>query len=502
MRAARARLGVAIMVAAVIASAGCVTAGEHTSASKIDVPLKAWAAGDPTFLAVLGDPSVTGLDKWPGPFDAPVVMADLDGDGVSEIIGLSRDRTVRVYDGAGAQLASLPLRLPPSWHVDQWLNGVAVGTLTPGGPRAIVAGTPAAGVFAWEFTGRDEAGFTFDALWERRLDDCHTRPGMDATPVLVDVDGDGADEVFMQVEQVGLLALASDGQTLWKQCWAGGNADAALADLDGDGDIEVVFASDSGFISVLDAQSGKPQWTFNAHAPVYGIAPASISVRPTIADLDGVAPLEILFTARHVPADDPASFPDYHMAIFAIHQNLKTWQPELVWMRQPDWAHPLSYTRLVVQDVDGDGEADIFGMDWNTVGHVPGNWDHLGDAHVFRLNARGEDVWVRDVDSWWSNKDIALADFDGDGQIEVLANGAGPTGDGFRRLDAATGTSEGFLGVGELKVSKGPTLGVMKVGGTLHVALPAGPLEGRAFGAIMLYDLGVAGVELNQEEIK
>ncbi len=495
-----ARIGAAIMVAAVVAGSGCVSAGEPTPVTRLDVPLGAWRGDGAAFMAALGDPSDSGVPSWPGPFDAPALFADLDGDGQAEIIGLSRDRTVRVYDASGQQLASLGLRLPPSWHVDQWLNGIAVGTLSVGGPRVIVAGTPAAGVFAYAFDGRDGDGFAFDLLWERRLDECFARPGMDATPVLFDADGDGADEVYAQIEQVGLFGLASDGRTMWTQCWAGGNADAALADLDGDGDVEVVFASDSGFVSVLDAMTGKPQWTFDARAPAYGIAPASISVRPTIADLDGVAPLEILFTARHVPADDPAAFADYHMAIFAIHQDLKTWQPELVWMRQPDWAHPLSYTRLVVQDVDGDGEADIFGMDWNTVGHVPGDWEHLGDAHVFRLDASGRDVWVREVDSWWSNKDLAVGDFDGDGNVEVLANGAGPTGDGLRRLDAATGLAEGFLGVGPLKVAKGPTVGVLQAGGSIHLAMPAGPLEGRSFGTIMLYDLGVTWVGPIPEE--
>ncbi len=486
------RSGIVVAILVCIAFSGCVAAGGNGSEGPGTINLGAWG-GPAKFVATLGDPSKSGT-TWPGPFDAQPVVADLDGDGESEIITTTRDRQVRIYDADGALRAAMAMGLPPSWHIDQWLNGVAVGTLRPGGPATVVAATPAAGVIAWEWTGTNKDGsFSMTKLWERRLDDCHPRPGMDATPVLADVDGDGADEMFLQVEQVGLFGLNADGTTRWSQCWAGGNADAAVADLDGDGDMEVVFASDSGFIAVLDASIGKPQWTFDARAAPYRIEPASIPVQPTIAELDGKAPMEIVFTARYAPNNRASEFEDFHMAIFAVHQNLRTWQPEVLWMRQPTWAHPLSYTRIIAADVDQDGRTDLFGMDWNTIGHQPGNWEHLGDAHVFRLDADGEDVWVRPIESWWSNKDIAVGDFDGDGQAEVLANGAGNGGDGFVRLDAATGATEGFLSAGDLKLTKGPTIAPIRAGGPLHLVAPAGPLEGPGRGALLLYSLGVQG---------
>ncbi len=491
------RVASALFASLLMLGAGCVTAGQHEPARGPD--LKAWDAGPARLVATMGG-GAAGSGSMSA-FDASVVFADLDLDGVSEILSTSRDRTVKVYSEQGHLRAELPMRLPPSWHVDRWLNGLAVGSLTPDGLPTIIAATPAAGLTAWSVTGTVPGGrLATSVLWEIRLDECYARAGMDATPVLADIDGDGRHEIFLQVEQVGLYGIDSDGSLMWSQCWAGGNADAAVDDLDGDGDMEVVFASDSGFVSVLDAATGKPQWTFAAKEDRYRISPASIPVQPTIAELDGKAPKEILFTARHVPEDDPDAFEDYHMAIFAIHQNLKTWQPEILWVRQPDWAHPLSYTRLVVTDVDGDGRQDIFGMDWNTVGHAPGNWEHLGDAHVFRLSATGRDVWVRDIDSWWSNKDIAVGDFDGDGETEILVNSAGAEGDGFMRIDAATGTSEGFLSAGAHTISKGPTVGPIRDGGGLHIAFPTEPVKGRSTSAILLYDLGVAWIDPTSEE--
>ncbi len=214
--------------------------------------------------------------------------------------------------------------------------------------------------------------------------------------------------------------------------------------------------------------SGQPLWTFDAAAPQYGIKPASVPVSPIVADLDGVSPKEVLFIARYAPADDPKKFDTFHMAIFAVHRSTTTYQAELVWMRQPDWAHPLSYTHLVATDIDGDGRTDIFGMDWNTIGHKPGAWENLGPAHMFRLDGQGNDVWVRELDTWWSNQDILLLP---DGTL--LANGAQETMDGMYRVDGRTGTLLSFTPIAPWKSMRGPVQ--VQLDGTMVVAIPVTP---------------------------
>lgn len=453
-----------------------------------------WAAGRPSprLLLTLGDPERSGLDDWPGQIQTVATPYDLDRDGVDELIAHSTD-TVYVFDArSGRARATLPTTLPPAWHTDQVLNRVAAAVLAPGQAPSLVVASSAGFVAEWRVVPGDDAPggpIPFEKRWERHVDVCRAWPGMDAGPVLADLDGDGTLEIMVQTEEVGFYALRANGTTLWKQCWGGGNASPRAADLDGDGRLEAIFASDAGFISVLNGKTGAPLWTFDAKK--LGIRPAAVSVSPTVAELDGRPPLELVFTAREVRSDDPATFGDNHMGIVAVHQNRTTWRSELLWMRQPAWANPMSYTHLVAHDVDGDGETDLFGVDWNTMGHKPGDWERLGPAHAFRLTAEGEDVWVREIDAWWSNKDMALADSDGDGALDLLVNGPSGAEDGLWRLDPLTGAAEGFLSLGSWKMARGPLLLDADHDGAMELAVSvASPEQPPERGAVLLFDLG------------
>lgn len=429
-------------------------------------------------VRTLGDPADTGRADWPGIFDTRPKAFDFDGDGVDEIVGMSNDTHVYVFDvQSGAILARLPTKYPQFWQIDHVLNGVEAAVLRPGEPPSIIVGDGAAYVTVWRFNeaASGAASFQFDLAWERRMDECFQNPGMDASPTLHDLDADGALEILVQTEEVGFFVLDAAGETRWGKCWGGGNAEPLVADLDGDGTLEAVFTSDAGLVSVLDARIGTPKWSFNAADPRYGISPGSIPVGPTVAELDGKSPKELLFTARNAPSGDPAKFPDYHMGIFAIHLNRTTGKGDLLWMRQPSWAHPLSYTHLIAEDLDGDGATDILGMDWNTIGHNPGNWQNLGPAHVFRLNARGEDVWVRTMDVWWSNKEILLADTDGDGARELIVNGARPPSDGIWRLSLKDGQPIGYVPLTPWKLLRGPILAELHHDGRPFLVVPIAP---------------------------
>lgn len=489
----------ACMASALVALmlAGCSVSGGATP--KVDfVPgeaegLGAVEAWSPPLMAGLGDPETSGLDTWPARFDAAPTAYDLDGDGADELVAMGADSKVYVFSLTGEALAVLPTTIPPAWYVQNVLNAVEVAVLRPGEPPSLIVTNHAAYVSAWTFDAAASVPghFVFDRQFDVRMDGCRTSPGMDAKAAVGDLDGseDGALEIAVQTEEVGFFVLRADGSTLWQQCWAGGNSAPVIADLDGNGRNELLVASDSGFLAVLNGATGGPLWTYDARQA--GITPASISVSPTVADLDGVAPLEVLFTARHAPKGGPETYASNHMAIFAVHQDPLTYKPELLWMRQPEWANPLSDTRLVVHDVDSDGQADILGMDWNTIGHRPGDWERLGPAHVFRLDAAGNDVWVREMDTWWSNQDIAVADLDGTGELSVLVNGPAGQYDGLWRLSARTGAAEGFLPLDGWKVARGPQLADLRHDGTMQLLFPVKPIDDAPRGAIVVFDLGV-----------
>ncbi len=445
-------------------------------------------------MQVLGDPATSGLIHWPGVVDATPTPYDLDADGVLEVVVHALDQTIYVFDATGRVVATLPTTYPAAWDVEAVLNSVAVAVMEPRAPPSIVVTNHAAYVTRWQYDpiASREGSMVFDKMWEWRMDACLDHPGMDAGPTLADLDNDGELEVLVQVEELGLYALDGDGSLLWGHCWGGGNSAPAAADLDGDGTVEAIFASDAGFISVFRGATGQPVWTFDAAHASHGVRPASIVVQPTVADLDGQLPLEILFSARHAPRDGGEDYGEFHMGLFAVRQNLTTWQSELVWQRQPAWANPMSNTRLIVHRENDSGEIAIFGMDWNTIGHRPGAWERLGPAHLFRLDAEGQDVWVRPLDAWWSNQDFALADGDGDGELEILVNAGLGHGDGLWRYSIHNGSAEGAIGLGSWKMLRGPVMTDRDGDGIMQVLMPVQPIHGPAsMGALLWIDLGV-----------
>lgn len=489
------RRGAPAATLAFVVAAGCL-GGAASSPGFFPEDAGAGAGGAPLWrpvlLAGLGDPESSGLPRWTPRFDATPKAYDIDGDGVDEIIAQANDTNVYVFRArTGVVLAVLPTVHPPAWHIERVLNGVEAGVLRPGESPSLVITDHAAYVASWRYNAAASSAdhFSFDRQFNVRVDGCHANPSMDAKAVLADLDGDGALEIVVQTEEIGFYALRANGSVLWRQCWGGGNSAPVVADLDGDGHVEVVVGSDQGLLSVLAGSVGRPIWTFDAAA--HAITPGSIVVSPTVAELDGKPPMEVLFTARHAPKGQP--FADNHMAIFAVHQDPVTYKSALVWMRQPSWANPLSNTRLAVLDVDNDGGPDIFGMDWNTIGHYPGDWERLGPAHLFRLDADGNDVWVREVDTWWSNQDIAVGDVDGEGEYSILANGPAGQYDGLWRFSAATGVAQAFLPLSGWKVVRGPQLVDLDHDGTGQLIFPVAPLEdGKPRGAILVFDLGAA----------
>jgi len=509
MTRARSPLQLAVLAAlAVSAFAGCIklpssVSGHGASGGTNDFGWKGSASlpqpgkvpvATPHLQLTLGDPAGSGLGAWTPPFDVQPRAYDFNGDGSDELVGLANDTKVYVFDGKdGHVLATLPTTVRQGWYIERELNPVAIAVLKPGDPPSIVVADHAAYVAVWQFVPDQSDGqhFTFAKQWERRLTLCNPEPSMDSAPVLADLDGDGTLEVVLQTEEVGIFALKADGSSLWRQCWAGGNAEPVVADLENDGHPEAIFAADDGYVAVLDGAKGTVKWTFNTDS--LGISPASISVGPTVADLDGHLPKEIIYTARDAPQSDPAHYKDDHMAIVAVHADASTnWEGKALWWREPTWANPLSYTHLVVTDADGDGSPDIFGMDWNTIGHFPGNWERLGPAHAFRLDAQGNDVWVKEIDTWWSNKDILVADANGDGALDVLANGPYGGNDGFYVLSAGDGNMTAFLPMGGWKVMRGPQLLDLQHDGRPKLVAPVIPVDPKDYrGAFLVVDLGL-----------
>lgn len=486
-------LAAAAFVALGAVLSGCMSTPGGNPASPPAVYAGTWLGKDstgkvPKLAQTLGDPATSGQGSWPPIIDVTPSSYDFDGDGHDEVMVQGRDSNVYVYSTLnGKELARLAMTLPKGWFTESVLNSVSVAELKPGDGPSILAASHAAYISAWHFDkkGSTKDAFHFTKSWDVHVDQCNDYPSMDAHVAAATFTKDGAKQtlVLAQTEEEGMYAFDADGKPAWHYCWGGGNASPLLADLDGDGVDEAIFAGDQGLVTVIRPSDGAIQWSYDAAKA--GISPASISVEPTVAQLDGIGQKEILFTTRVVTGRTPADYNTSHMAIFAVNKD------GLVWMTQPQWANPLSYTHLVVRDVDSDGVPDVFGMDWNTIGHKPGNWERLGPAHAFRLTNMGAEVWHHDIDAWWSNKDIQVADVDGDGRMDVVVNGPRSGVDGLFRLDSATGAEQGFLSVPDWQIMRSPLVTDVDHDGTTDLVFPARPTDNSVeHGAVIVVNLG------------
>lgn len=212
-------------------------------------------------------------------------VADLDLDGTQEIL-----LGEVVYDHTGE----------PLWEVSTvgsflGLGGVYGNVAMPaqldGDAEAEVLAFHDLSMSAWDTDGT--------WLWETAL------PGgarVHIPPCMADFDGDGAPELGV-VDWLTVSVIELDGTLLWSvpTSHAGGSDGCTGADLDGDGDAELLNTSTQQ-LEVFDGASGTVLFTETAE-PVGG----SWSINfPVVADVDGDGTSEILVTTERTTSCETA----------------------------------------------------------------------------------------------------------------------------------------------------------------------------------------------------
>ena len=258
---------------------------------------------------------------WEEGFFASPVIYDVNGDGVKDVTVGSLDRYVYTFSGKdGSVLWQSPIfdhyLLASSPLVD--LNGdgemdfVAVDNHAVARAYSIkthtllweqtvgygVEATPAIGDVDGDglpevvFSLIDSGGIRVlnndgSLLWVSTV-----WPYFYTSPTLVDVDGDGlVDVVNMDsIDHTAIAFRGTDGVELWhtvlpNTTWS--QAAMVTADIDGDAKPEVLAGSDIGLYS-LDAKTGKIEWLFPADR---------IRREPRIADIDADGKAEIVLGA-------------------------------------------------------------------------------------------------------------------------------------------------------------------------------------------------------------
>ena len=207
------------------------------------------------------------------------------------------------------------------------------------------------------------------------------------TPVVVDLDGEGAPEIVVQASYGEVFALDGGGQVLWR--WPGfGPIDFRMfptaGDVDGDGRPEIVVTSKAGWVGCLDRQ-GRVLWQFSAG---WELASA-----PVAADLDGDGREEVVYGSDS--------------RVLAL-----TGSGRLLWQADLS-AHEavFSRNRPLVMDGDGDGRTEVYFLD--CVRNL-----------VVRLDGpTGAVAWVEPQPSYYGYLGLIAGDLEGDGLNDLIVTG-------------------------------------------------------------------------------
>ncbi len=233
------------------------------------------------------------LHVAPGAVQSCPVVMDLNGDGVPDFVaanfrmrlpsGTLGDMAVHAVSGKdGAEL----------WKVQtggDLYHGTSVGDLDGDGKPDMAIGSYDGKVYAFHAADGKP-------LWTVSPGDTYFM----SPTVMVDVDGDGRPEVIAASNRI--TAIKADGSILYSVPAHSGmiigmdsvTRGVSVADLDGDGTPDLAFLTMKGLFRVVRGCDGVLLYEFDA-APLLEQQPAVCMHGPTIADLDGDGKLDVFF---------------------------------------------------------------------------------------------------------------------------------------------------------------------------------------------------------------
>lgn len=192
----------------------------------------------------------SSLNGWPltiNQYESYSVVADLNNDGRQELIVASSDYKVHCFDYKGSEI--------PNWPqaTGGYVHGLALADLDSDGSIEVIEGGDDKTVNIWRADGTALAG------WPRQVGN-----SIKTSPTVADIDGDGKPEVFVASSGGALDAWYFDGRLLfdWPNVIAGGASSPSIGDINEDGRPEIVAVGTSSGMAyawdILEAAPGDP----------------------------------------------------------------------------------------------------------------------------------------------------------------------------------------------------------------------------------------------------
>lgn len=312
---------------------------------------------------------------------ANVFITDLDGDGVMDLV-------VDVSEWSGTPTGRIVWLRGPSFA-----DTVELATLAAGEHRLAIVDV--------DVDGHEDILFADDDLsWVRNLgagafeDEVWIVPGLGANALAADdIDNDG---------DIDAVVTGTDGVSLLEGDGLGGFSPAtsvssdpllrpALADLDGDDDLDVILSGSALYLADNDAG--------NIGVPIE-LAPI-VSHEYALADLDGDSDLDLLASTGTFP--NPAVWYLNEGGLFGAAQSLLDVQAIAV---------------LAAADIDSDADIDPLFVALDD-GYRVLSLDNLGGG-VF-----GEQLALSDFFIGEGGEQITVGDLDGDADLDVVVAATG-----------------------------------------------------------------------------
>jgi len=206
-----------------------------------------------------------------------------------------------------------------------------------------------------------------------------TISGEGTSPALADLDGDGSLEIILGEGSSLGVYYANSTQKFNYTLGAGTSSAPAVGDLTGDGSLDIVAVTDSGIVTALSAD-GSLLWSYATGDEISTSAPA-------VGDLDNDGSLEVVAATQS--------------GVYAFYGNgslMSGWPKSMV----------VSTSSPALGDIDGDGDLEVVIGEGLTA-----------DSRLFALHHNGSTAFAVAMDSYNIGSSPILADLDGDIGLET-----------------------------------------------------------------------------------